>query len=71
LASDIWEGGHRVPFLVKWTKVIFPSSISKHLVCQVDLLSTWAELVGQKLPESAGEDSESILPIFHANLLFG
>ena len=64
--SDIWEGGHRVPFLVKWPKVISPGSFSKHLVCQMDLLATCAELVGQDLPESAGEDSESILPIFHA-----
>lgn len=63
--SDIWEGGHRVPFLVKWPKVISPGSTSDHLVCQMDLLATCAELLQKDLPTGAGEDSESILPIFH------
>lgn len=62
--SDIWEGGHRIPFLVKWPKVISPGSTSNHLVCQMDLLATCAELVGQPLPQNAGEDSESLVPIF-------
>jgi len=61
--SDIWEGGHRVPFLVKWPKVIAPGSRSDELSCQSDLLATCAELLGEELPENAGEDSESILPI--------
>jgi arylsulfatase A-like enzyme len=65
--SDIWDGGHRVPFLVKWPKVIAPSSVSSDLVCQIDLLATCAEIVGKEIPESAGEDSESILPIFSGN----
>lgn len=62
--SDIWEGGHRVPFLVKWPAVIKAGSVSDDLVCQIDLLATCAELVGKELPKNAGEDSESILPIF-------
>ena len=61
--SDIWDGGHRIPFLVKWPNVIQSGSVSEHLVCQTDLLATCAELVGQSLPTDAGEDSESILPI--------
>ena len=62
--SDIWEGGHRVPFLVRWPKVIKSGSVSKELTCQVDLLATCAELLGRELPEHAAEDSESILPLF-------
>lgn len=62
--ADIWDGGHRVPFFVKWPKVIQAGSVSDELVCQIDLLATCAELVGQDLPANAGEDSESILPIF-------
>ena len=65
--SDIWDGGHRVPFLVKWPKVIAPRSESSDLVCQIDLLATCAEIVGQEIPDNAGEDSESILPIFSGN----
>jgi len=65
--SDIWDGGHRVPLLVKWPRVISPGSVSDHLVCQVDLLATCAELVAKPVPANAGEDSESILPIFYGN----
>ncbi|MBK1825518.1 sulfatase family protein [Haloferula rosea] len=62
--ADIWEGGHRVPFLVKWPKVIKAGSVSDELTCQIDLMATCAELVGEDLPQNAGEDSESILPVF-------
>jgi arylsulfatase A-like enzyme len=62
--ADIWEGGHRVPFLVKWPKVIPAGSVSDALICQTDLLATCAELLGGTLPKDAGEDSESILPLF-------
>lgn len=62
--ADLWEGGHRVPFLVKWPKVIQAGSVSDELTCQIDLLATCAELLGKDLPDSAGEDSESILPLF-------
>ena len=62
--SDIWEGGHRVPFLVKWPKVIKAGSESDLITCQSDLLATCAAIVGKELPENAGEDSENILPAF-------
>ena len=62
--ADLWEGGHRVPFLVKWPKVIKAGSSSDTLSCQTDLLATCAELLGKKLPATAGEDSESILALF-------
>ena len=62
--ADIWEGGHRVPFIVKWPKVIQAGSVSNELTCQTDLLATCAELVDAELPKNAGEDSESILPLF-------
>lgn len=62
--ADIWEGGHRVPFLVKWPKVIKPGSVSDVLTCQTDLLATCAALVEKELPKNAGEDSENILPLF-------
>ncbi|TWT91228.1 sulfatase family protein [Neorhodopirellula pilleata] len=62
--ADLWDGGHRVPFLVKWPQVIQPGSICDELICQTDLLATCAELLGKQLPANAGEDSESILPLF-------
>lgn len=64
--ADIWEGGHRVPFLVKWPMVIKPGSISDVLTSQADLLATCSAIVGKELPNNAGEDSENILPVFKA-----
>jgi arylsulfatase A len=59
--SDIWEGGHRVPFLVRWPGRIAPGSRSAQLVCLGDFLATCADLLGAPLPADAGEDSVSFL----------
>jgi arylsulfatase A len=60
--SDIWDGGHRVPFLVRWPARIMPQSSSPQLICLTDFLATCADILGVKLPDDAGEDSVSILP---------
>ena len=60
--ADIWDGGHRVPFLVRWPAKVKPGSRSAQTICHVDLMATCAELLGAKLPDNAGEDSVSILP---------
>ena len=62
--ADIWDGGHRVPFLVKWPKVIQAGSFCDTLTCQTDLLATCAQMLGKELPATAGEDSQNILPLF-------
>ncbi len=59
---DIWEGGHRVPFLARWPVKIAPGKVSNETICHVDLMATVAALLGAKLPASAGEDSVNILP---------
>lgn len=57
---SVYEGGHRVPFFVRWPAGIKnPGRTHGRLVGQVDLLATFAELVGAKLPANAGEDSQS------------
>ena len=60
--SDIWEGGHRVPFLARWPGRVKAGSTSARLVCLTDIMATAAEVVGAKLPDTAGEDSFSFLP---------
>lgn len=60
--ADIWEGGHRVPFIARWTGAIRPGSSSSQTICLTDLLATSAELVGASMPPDAGEDSVSIVP---------
>jgi len=60
--ADIWDGGHRIPFLARWPGKIKPGSKSDQIICLTDLMATCAEILGVKLPDNAGEDSVSILP---------
>ncbi|MFO0921376.1 MAG: arylsulfatase [Pirellulales bacterium] len=59
---SIYEGGHRVPLVVRWPKKIKPGSVWNHPVCLTDLMATVAPLAKQSLPANAGEDSVSFLP---------
>ena len=61
--ADIWEGGHRVPFIACWPGKISPGSVSRQLICLTDVLATFAAVVDEKLPDNAGEDSYNILPV--------
>jgi arylsulfatase A len=61
MKSDVWEGGHRVPFIAKWPGVIPEKSSSDQMVCLSDMLATFAELTGQDLSWNTGEDSFSFL----------
>lgn len=65
--SDAWEGGHRVPFIVRWPPVVKPGSVCSQLVHQADFLRTFADLFGARLPDDAGEDSVSLLPLLKGN----
>jgi arylsulfatase A-like enzyme len=60
--ADIWDGGHRIPFLARWPGRIRPDTTSSETVCLTDLMGTMAEITGYRLPRDAGEDSYSILP---------
>jgi arylsulfatase A-like enzyme len=61
--SDAWEGGHRVPFIARWPGVVKPGTTCGQLVLQADFLATIADILGAKLPATAGEDSFSLLPL--------
>ncbi len=60
--ADIWDGGHRVPFIVRWPGRIKAGTASEELICLNDFMATCAEIVGAKLPDDAAEDSVSLLP---------
>ncbi|MBL8892942.1 MAG: arylsulfatase [Planctomycetaceae bacterium] len=60
---DAWEGGHRVPFLVRWPGKVEANASSHEVVCHVDFMATVAAMLEYKLPDNAGEDSVSILPV--------
>jgi arylsulfatase A len=59
---DVWEGGHRVPFMARWPDHVPPGTTNDEVICHVDLLATCAALVGTNLASNAGEDSYNILP---------
>ncbi len=61
--SDVWDGGHRIPFLARWPGVIESGTECRELVCLSDLMATCAEIVGDIIPDNAGEDSISMLPL--------
>jgi arylsulfatase A-like enzyme len=63
--ADIFDGGHRVPFLARWPQAIPAGSTSSQLVCLTDLLATAAELTAAKVPETAGEDSFSFAHVWN------
>lgn len=59
--SDIWDGGHHEPFLVRWPGVVKPGTRSDAIICLSDFIATCADILGVKLPSNAAEDSMSFL----------
>ena len=60
--ADIFEGGHRVPYISRWPARIKAGSVCDDTICLTDLMATAAEIVNFQLPDTAGEDSVSTLP---------
>ncbi len=62
--GDIWEGGHRVPFIARWKGRIEAGSSSDQLICLTDIYATCHEVVtGTLPPPGCGEDSFSFLDV--------
>ena len=61
--ADIYEGGHRIPFIAKWPSKIKPGTSTGQTICLTDLLATVAGIVQDTLPEEAGEDSYDLTPL--------
>ncbi len=60
--ADIYEGGHRVPYIARWDGKVKPGSLCEDPICLVDLYATCADILKQKIPDSSAEDSVSLLP---------
>ncbi|PZX52587.1 sulfatase family protein [Algoriphagus chordae] len=65
--ADIFEGGHRVPFIAKWPAKIQKGTSRSETICLTDLMATGAELSGYTLKDNEGEDSYSLVSLFDAN----
>lgn len=64
LKRDAYEGGHHVPFMIKYPGVTMAGTVNDALVSQIDIMATLASVVGYELPnENAAEDSHDLLPL--------
>lgn len=60
--ADIFEGGHRVPFIVRWPEKVAPGAVRDDTAWLGDLYATLAEVIGQPIAQNAAVDSASLLP---------
>lgn len=63
LKRDIYEGGHHVPFMIRWPGLTQPGTVNDALVSQIDLFATFADLLTFELPKDAAEDSHNLMPL--------
>ncbi|MFW5688663.1 MAG: sulfatase family protein [Spirochaetota bacterium] len=61
--ADIYDGGHRVPLVVRWPGVVPADRRCDEIVCLGDLFATLADHLGAPLPDNVAEDSVSTLPL--------
>ncbi len=61
--ADIFEGGHRIAFVVRWPGRVKAGTESDQTICLTDLMRTCADILGKELPDNAAEDSTSFLPV--------
>lgn len=61
--ADIWDGGHHVPFFVRWPGIVKEGSQSDEPICHVDVFATCAAVAGHKPTPGVAEDSVSLLPL--------
>ena len=59
--GDVWEGGHRVPLVIRWPERIQAGKSSNQMVCLTDIFATCAAIIGADLPTDGAEDSLSFL----------
>ena len=64
--ADLYEGGHRVPFIVRWPAKV-KAGVSPALVGQIDFLATFADITGASVPSAMAEDSVSFLPVLRGD----
>lgn len=67
MKSDIWEAGHRVPFLVRWPGKVQAGVVSDEPMIHTDIFRTLALVVGSEIPRGAGEDSFDMSSVWFAS----
>ena len=69
--ADLYEGGHRTPFIARWPGMIEPGSVCDQTTCTTDLFATVASIVGEELREDAAEDSYDMTPLMRGEPIEG
>ena len=69
--ADIFEAGHRVPFIAKWPAHINQGRVNHQTICMTDFLATCAAIAGYDLQDTEGEDSYSLLPLLKGEATSG
>ncbi|MCF7567039.1 arylsulfatase [Sabulilitoribacter arenilitoris] len=69
--ADIFEGGHRIPFIAKWPAVIQKGTKNDQVICTTDLMATLADIIDYSLQDDEGEDSYSMMPLFKGEKIEG
>ncbi len=67
IKGEVYEGGHRVPFIARWPAVIEPGRVTNQLATGADLFRTWSEILETGVAETMGEDSFSMLSLLKGN----
>ncbi len=63
MKADCYEGGHRVPFIVRWPNQTPASTVNEHLICHTDMLATLAALTGEQISVGQAQDSINQSPL--------
>ncbi|MEX0600346.1 MAG: arylsulfatase, partial [Rhodothermales bacterium] len=71
MKADIYEGGHRVPFIVRWPGEVEAGAVRDEVVSLTDLMATFASVTDVVLPDDAAEDSYDILPLLRGEPVEG
>lgn len=66
--ADIWEGGHRVPFIIKWPGVVSKGTVNRDVISLIDFYATFTNILNEAAPKEA-LDSYNILPTLHGKAL--
>ena len=66
--ADIYEGGHRVPFIVRWPDVVQQNSKNNKTICLIDILATLADITNTKFDPISAKDSYSFLHLLTGNI---
>jgi arylsulfatase A-like enzyme len=66
--ASVYEGGHRVPFIVRWPGLVTPGRVSGELILAQDWVATMYELTGTNMEEDQALDCSSLIPLLKSEL---